>query len=102
MDSRHSTLIHISSVTVHYQNVDKRTLSHLPYLMLWQILQYAHILSLIMHFLTGNVYCGAVLSVIVSIFLTKKFQINMTKLHPQLGFTFITSLDVVLLMVDFH
>ena len=27
---------------------------------------------------------------------------NMTKLHPQLGFTFITSSDVVLFMVDFH
>ena len=27
---------------------------------------------------------------------------KMTKLHPQLGFTFITSLDVVLFMVDFH
>ena len=26
----------------------------------------------------------------------------MTKLHPQLGFTFITSLDVVLFMVGFH
>ena len=30
---------------------------------------------------------------------TKK---NMTKLHQQLGFTFITPLDVVLLMVEFH
>ena len=27
---------------------------------------------------------------------------NMKKQHPQLGFTFITSLDVVLLMVEFH
>ena len=27
---------------------------------------------------------------------------NMTKVHPLLGFTFITSLDVVLLMVEFH
>ena len=27
---------------------------------------------------------------------------NMKKQHPQLGFTFITSLDVVLLMVKFH
>ena len=27
---------------------------------------------------------------------------NITKLHPLLGFTFITSLDVVLLMVEFH
>ena len=27
---------------------------------------------------------------------------KMTKLHPQLGFTFTTSLDLVLLMVEFH
>ena len=27
---------------------------------------------------------------------------NMTKKHPQLGFTFTTSLDFVLLMVEFH
>ena len=27
---------------------------------------------------------------------------NMKKQHPQLGFTFITSLDVVLLMVESH
>ena len=27
---------------------------------------------------------------------------NMTKQHTQLGFTFTTSLDVVLLMVEFH
>ena len=62
----------------------------------------AHILNLSIHFHTGNVYCNAVMTVHESIFLIKKFQINMTKLHPQLGFTFITSLDVVLLMVDFH
>ena len=27
---------------------------------------------------------------------------NMKKQHPQLGFTFITTLDVVLMMVEFH
>ena len=27
---------------------------------------------------------------------------NMKKQHPQLGFTYTTSLDVVLLMVEFH
>ena len=37
-----------------------------------EILQYAHILSLIMHFHTGNVYFGAVLNFHVSILLTKK------------------------------
>ena len=54
------------------------------------------------HFHTGNVYCNAVLTVLVSILLTKKQLKNMKKQHPQLGFTFITSSDVVLFMVDFH
>ena len=36
------------------------------------MIQCAHILSLIMHFQTGNVYCGVVPTVHVSIFLTKK------------------------------
>ena len=69
---------------------------------IWQMLQCAHILSLSMHFHTGNLYCNAVLTVLVSIFLTNKQLKNMTKLHQQLGFTFITSLDVVIFMVDFH
>ena len=54
------------------------------------------------NFHTGNVYCGSVLTALVSIFLTNKELKNMKKQHPQLGFTFITSLDVVLLMVEFH
>ena len=69
---------------------------------IWQMLQCAHILSLIMHFHSENVYCGAVPTVLVSIFLTKKQLKNMKEQHPQLGFTFTTSLDVVLLMVEFH
>ena len=71
----------------------------MPKHQIWQMLQCAHILSLSMHFHTGNVYCVAVLTVLVSIFLTNKQLKSMTKLHPQLGFTFITSLDIVLLMV---
>ena len=55
-----------------------------------------------MHCHTGNVYFGAVMTVLVSIFLTKKKPKNMTRQHPQLSFTFTTSLDVVLLMVEFH
>ena len=35
MDSRHSTLIHISSVEVHYPNENKLTLLNFPYQMLW-------------------------------------------------------------------
>ena len=61
-----------------------------------------HILSLIMHFHTGNVYCGAVPNVHLSIFLIKKQIISIQKQQPQLGFTFITSLGVVLIMVEFN
>ena len=69
---------------------------------IWKRLQFSHIISLIMHLHTGNVHCGAVPNVCVSIFLTKKQIKNADKQHPQLGFTFITSLDIVLLMVEFH
>ena len=69
---------------------------------IWQMQHCAHILSLGMHFHTGNVYCSAVLTVHVSIFLTNKQLKNMKNQHPQLGFTFTTSLHVVLLTVDFH
>ena len=55
-----------------------------------------------MHLHTENVYCGVVPTVHVSIFLTNKQIKNMKKQNPQYSFTFITSLDVVLLMVDFH
>ena len=53
-----------------------------------QMLLCALIHILIMHFHTGNVYCGAVMTVLVLIFLTKKQLKNMQKQHPQLGFTF--------------
>ena len=56
----------------------------------------------LMHFHTGNAHFGAVPNVHVSIFLTKKHIISIHKQHPQYGFMFITSLDVVLLMVEFH
>ena len=72
----------------------------MPKHMIWKMLQCAHILSLSMHCHTVNVYYVAVLTVLVSIFLTKKQIKNMTKKHPQLGFTFITSLNIVLLMVE--
>ena len=70
--------------------------------MIWKMLQCAHILSLIMNFHNANVYCGVVLNVHISIFMTKKQIKNNKKQHPQLGFTFITLLDVVLLMVEYH
>ena len=74
----------------------------MPQHQIWKMLQCAHILSLIMHFHTVNMYCGAVLNFHTSIFLIKKQIKNMKKQHSQLGFTFITSLYVVLLMVEFH
>ena len=67
----------------------------MPKHLIWKMLQCAHILSLSMHFHTGNVYCDAVLTVLVSIFLTKKKQKNMTKQHLQLGFTFIQRLKPI-------
>ena len=74
----------------------------MPKHQIWQMLQCENILSLSMHCHTGNMYRGDVLTVLVPILLTKKQLKNMTKQHPQLGFTFTTSLDVVLLMVEFH
>ena len=71
----------------------------MPNNLIWQTLKYVHIHSHIMHNHTGNVYYDAVMTVHVSIFLTKKQIISIHTQHPQLGFTFITSLRVVLLMV---
>ena len=57
---------------------------------------------MVMHFHTGNLYCGVVPTFHVSIFLSKKQIKNMKKQHSLLGFIFIKSLDVVMLMVEFH
>ena len=70
--------------------------------LIWQMQQCAHILILIIHFHTGNVYCSSVPTVLVLIFITNKKILKNRKQHPQLGFTLITSLDVVLLMLEFH
>ena len=74
----------------------------MPKHLIWKMQQCALIHILIMHFHIRNVYCNAVPTVLVLIFLTNKKNKKMKKQHPQLGFTFITSLDVVLLMVEFH
>ena len=74
----------------------------MPKHLILQMLQCSHILSLSMHCHTVNMYCGSGLTVLVLILLNKKELKNMTKQHPQLGFTFTTSLDVVILMVEFH
>ena len=74
----------------------------MPKHLIQQRIKCEHILSLIMHFHTRNVYCSVVLHIHISIFLTKTKMKNKKKQHPQLGFTFIKSLDVVLLMVEFH
>ena len=65
-------------------------------------LQCVNILSLIIHCHTGNMYYYAVLNAHVSIFLTNKQIISIQKQHPKYGFTFITLLRVVLLMVELH
>ena len=74
----------------------------MPNNIIWQMKKCALILIWVMHFHTGNVYYGAVPTVLVLIFLIKKQIKNMTKLHPLLGFTFITSLEIVQLMGNFH
>ena len=74
----------------------------IPKHMILQRLQYANILSLIMYVHTGNMYYGVVPTVYVSIFLTKNQIKIMRKQHPQLWLIFITSLGVVLPMVEFH
>ena len=70
--------------------------------LIWQRLHCVHILSLIMHWHTENVYWDAVLMVHVSIFMNNKKIIRIQTQHHQYGFTFITSFCVVLLMVEFH
>ena len=74
----------------------------MPKHLIWKIWQCALIIILIMHCHTRNLYCGALSNFHVLILLTKKRIKNMKKQHPQLGFTFITSLEVVLLMVEFR
>ena len=74
----------------------------MPKHLIWKMQQCAHILILIMHFHTRTVYCGVVLNVHISIFLTKKKIKSMNKQHHPLDFTFIASLHVVLITVEFH
>ena len=74
----------------------------MPKNLIWKRLQSVHILSLIMHCHTVNVYFYDVLTVHVSIFLTKKQIIIIEIQHPQHSSTFITSLRSVLIMVEFH
>ena len=73
----------------------------MPKHMIWQIQQFKLILIMIMHSHTGNVYYGAVATVHV-LKSPNNLKKNMRKQHHQLGFTFITSLDVVLLMGELH
>ena len=57
----------------------------MPKHLIWQSLQYEHILSLIMHFHTGNMYFSVVLTVHVSTLLTKK-QIKTLRKTPSIRF----------------
>ena len=54
------------------------------------------------HFHTGNFYCDGVLTAHVSIFLNKKYIFSIHTQHLQLGFTFITSLRILLIMVELY
>ena len=74
----------------------------MPNRLIWQMRQCELIIILIMHCHIGNVYYSDVTTFHVLIFLTKKRTKNMKKQHPQLGFSFITSLEFVLLMVEFR
>ena len=53
----------------------------MPKHLLWQRPQCVHILSLIMNFHTVNMYCSAVITVRVSIFLTDRQIISIQKQH---------------------
>ena len=57
----------------------------MPKHMILQRLKCAHNLSLIIHFHTGNLYCGAVTSVHVSIFLNEKINKH-EKITPSIRF----------------
>ena len=73
----------------------------MPKHLIWKMQQCAHILILIMHLNTGKFVlrcCAECPCINIPDQETNK----MTKQHPQLGFTFITSSDVVLFMIDFH
>ena len=74
----------------------------MPNHIIWQRQQWVHILSLIMQCHTVNIYCDDVLTVHVSIFLTKKQIISIQTQHPQYGLTFITLLCIVLILIEFH
>ena len=92
-------IVYMKHIEIHWYHID---FIFMPKHQIWQRLPCVHIFSLIVHFHTGNMYFDAVLTVQVSIFLTKKQIISIQTQHHQLGWTFITSLRVVLLMVEFH
>ena len=73
-----------------------------PKHLIWKWLKCVHILIMIIHFYTGNLYHDAVLNVHVLIFMTKKQIISIQTHHPQYGCSFITSLWFVLLMIEFY
>ena len=54
-----------------------------PKHLIWKRLQYVHILSLIMYYLTRNFYFNVVINVHVSILLTKKWIISNHTQHTQ-------------------
>ena len=71
----------------------------MPQHQIWKMLQCAHILNLSIHFHTGNVYCDAVMTVHVSIFLIKKMQKSDSTLRALLPPQFKKCLHVTRLCV---
>ena len=77
----------------HAGKCDAQNISRILYMLVYYLLQRESqiivlmcIWHMIMHFHTGNVYCGAVPTVFVSILLTNKQPKNIKKKHPQLCF----------------
>ena len=92
-------IAYMKHIKIHWCHMDVIFMSKR---LIWKSLQCMHILILIMHYHTVNVSCDAVLNIHVSIILTKKHMVGIHTQHPQLGFTFITYLCAVLLLVELH
>ena len=74
----------------------------MPKHLIWKRSQCVYILVMIMHCQPENVFCDSAINIHGSILLTKKQIISIHTQLPQYGFTYITSLRVVLLIVEFH
>ena len=69
-------IVYMKHIKIHWFHMD---VIFMPKHLIWKRLQCAHILILIMHFHTGNMYYGAMPNFHVSILLTKKHIKSMKK-----------------------